>query len=223
MPDDSDSARELPSDPLQRHLKRTLVTGVLLLIPVAATVWVLFTIFNWIDAILGGWISQLLGVRVPGLGILATLLLVYFIGLFASNVAGRRIIGLWERWVTRVPLARGVYRVAKELSQAFEPGRKRPFEKVVLVEFPRRGVWTIGFLSADAPADLPAPEGSSFVFVPTTPNPTSGWLIIVPKEDLHVTPYSVDEGMRIVISAGIVTAPTRPAAGVLASGAPPSV
>ena len=198
------------------HLKRTFGAGLLFLVPVVVTAWVLALIFNAVDSILGPGLSRVTGVRVPGLGLIATLLIVYMIGLFASNVIGKRLIGLWDTMVTRVPLVRGVYRVTKEVSEAFGRRDKRPFRQVVTLEFPRKGLWTLGFLTAEVPAGARLEEESVFVFIPTTPNPTSGWLVLVPKNEVRPTPYTVDEGMRIIVSAGIVT----PAAPTLMESAP---
>ena len=130
------------------------------LVPVAVTAWVLWALFGAIDGFLGPLIAHWVGFRIPGLGILATVLLVYAIGLIASNVAGQRLIHVWDAAVTRVPLVRGLYRVTKEVSQAFQSDR-RPFRKVVAVEFPRTGLWTLGFVTADVPPGLPPPRDRS--------------------------------------------------------------
>ena len=127
-----------PGAPVSSHLKRTFGTGLVFLVPVAVTAWVLWALFGAIDGFLGPLIAHWVGFRIPGLGILATVLLVYAIGLIASNVAGQRLIHVWDAAVTRVPLVRGLYRVTKEVSQAFQSDR-RPFRKVVAVEFPGRG------------------------------------------------------------------------------------
>ncbi|HZA51364.1 MAG TPA: DUF502 domain-containing protein, partial [Myxococcaceae bacterium] len=150
------------------HLKRTLGAGLLFLVPVVVTAWVLALVFNAADSILGPGLSRFIGVRVPGLGLIATLLIVYVIGLFASNMIGKRLIGLWDTMVTRVPLVRGVYRVTKEVSEAFGRRDKRPFRQVVTLEFPRKGIWTLGFLTAEVPASAGLDEESVFVFIPTT-------------------------------------------------------
>lgn len=189
---------------LKHHIKRTLVTGLLLLIPTVVTIWVLYAVFITVDAVLGNVLATFTGFRIPGLGLLLTVLLVYGVGLFASNVGGKRIISWFEGLMQRVPLVRGIYRVSKEISLAFGKKENRPFRKVVSIEFPRKGIWTLGFLTAEVGDRSPAPEGSVYVFIPTTPNPTSGWLLMVPKDDVLSTPYTVDEGMRIIISAGIV-------------------
>lgn len=189
----------------KHHLKRTMVAGLLLLIPAAVTVWVLYAVFSTVDNLLGNFLAFATGFRIPGLGLLLTLLLVYAMGLIASNVGGKRLIAMVESLMDRLPLARGIYRVSKQVSQAFGKREKRPFQKVVALEFPRKGVWTFGFLTAEVPENAPAPKGSVYIFVPTTPNPTSGWLLMVPKDSILSTPYSVDEGMRIIISAGIVS------------------
>lgn len=186
-----------------QHLRRTLLTGILGLVPTAATFWGLWYLFQKLDGILGDALARLTGKQVPGLGLLATLLLVYIVGLVASNVVGKRLLGLWDHFFTRVPMVGGVYKVTKEVSQAF--GRdKKPFREVVAIEFPRQGIWSLGFLTADAPKDNPAGQECVFVFVPTTPNPTSGFLMMVPRSEARPTPYSIDEGMRLIISMGIL-------------------
>jgi uncharacterized membrane protein len=189
---------------LRHHLRTVFSAGLLFLVPLAITLWVLYTVFNLLDSLLGRWLVPLIGFRVPGLGLLATLLLVYLVGLIASDVAGRQLIGLWDSFASRLPLVRSVYKVAKEVSHAFGRRDRRPFRQVVSVEFPRKGLWTLGFLTAEVTAGGPFPEGFVYVFIPTTPNPTSGWLILAPREEVRPMPYSVDEGMRIIISAGIV-------------------
>ncbi|MFW6369411.1 MAG: DUF502 domain-containing protein [Myxococcota bacterium] len=188
----------------KHHLRRTLMAGVLLLIPTVVTIWVLYVVFSTVDALLGNLLASALGVRIPGLGLLLTLLLIYGVGLFASNVAGKKFIDWFEGLMQRVPMVRAIYRVSKELSLAFGKKEKRPFRKVVALEFPRKGMWVLGFITGDVGERSPAPEGSVYVFIPTTPNPTSGWLVLIPEEDLIPTSYTVDEGTRIIISAGIV-------------------
>ena len=188
----------------KHHLKRTLMAGILLLIPSVVTIWVLVWLFTTVDAVLGNLLAQATGLRIPGLGFLLTLLMVYGVGLFASNVGGKRFFAWFEGLMERLPLARGIYKVSKEVSLAFGKKEKRPFREVIALEFPRKGLWCLGFLTADVPENGPAPEGSVYVFIPTTPNPTSGWLLMVPEDTLIKTPYTVDEAMRIIISAGIV-------------------
>lgn len=198
-------------EPLKTHLRKTLLAGLVVLVPLVVTLWVLSAVFSSVDELLGPWLGRMTGVAIPGLGLLVTLGLIYVIGLFAQNVAGKKLFALWDAFMARVPLVRGVYKVTKEVSQAF--GReKAPFREVVSLEFPRPGLWSLGFVTADAPPDTPVPEGSVFVFIPTTPNPTSGWLVLARKQELKPTPYTVDEGMRIIISAGIVgpSAPLTP-------------
>lgn len=192
--------------PISSHLRRTFITGLVFLAPVAVTAGVLYMMFKAVDELLGPYFTKWVGFHIPGLGILATVLLVYVIGLIASNVAGQRLIHMWDAAVTRVPLVRGLYRVTKDVSQAFQSDR-RPFRRVVAIEFPRAGLWTLGFVTADVQEGVPVPAGSVYVFVPTTPNPTSGWLILVPESEVRETGYSVDEGMRVIISAGIVGPP----------------
>jgi len=202
-----------------RHLRKTLVTGVLVLLPLVITLWCLSILLDLVDATLGP--LQWLGTMVPTLsethpqlvvwmaraiGVALILGLIYLVGLFTAWVVGRRIVAWLERWIRRVPVVGGVYGAFRQLLDALSRTGSSGFTRCVLVEYPRRGLRTLAFVTRDEPHDLDG-DGTEHVsvFVPTTPNPTSGFFLLVPREDLTVLDLAVDEGIKLIVSGGMVT------------------
>ncbi|MBM3307505.1 MAG: DUF502 domain-containing protein [Candidatus Eisenbacteria bacterium] len=198
-----------------RRLRRYFLTGLAVILPAAVSLFVLWRIFSALDRLLGQIFEAVLGFKVPGAGLVALLLLVLGIGAVAHNVAGKRLIRGIEDLVIRVPFVRWIYRTTKELSSAVLEERAAGFRKVVLVEFPYRGVHTIGFQTAEASRDVSGVGGKRMcpVFVPTAPNPMSGYVILYPEDEVISLPMSVDDGLRFVISAGALTARRPPDGG----------
>jgi uncharacterized membrane protein len=152
------------------------------------------------------WFAKL---GVPVIGLLTTAAFVYLIGLLAGNFIGRRLGAAIESYILRVPLIRGIYGGARQLLDAFTPGTRQAFSQVVAVEYPRVGVWTIGFVTSEIPHHLPIGgriEPCVAVFFPTTPNPTSGWLALVPVGEVRVLDLSIEDGVKFIVSGGIVGA-----------------
>jgi uncharacterized membrane protein len=152
----------------------------------------------------GGWRARFVA---PLVGVVLTLLLVYLIGLLAANLIGARI-GAWlEGLILRIPVVKGIYGAARQLLDALGSGRKGAFSRVVLVEYPRPRVWTLGFVTNESRARVPAATATDtlMVFFPTAPNPTSGWLALVPVDDLLEVDLSIEEGVKLIVSGGIVT------------------
>lgn len=207
-----------------QHFRSRFVRGILVVLPLLITIWLLRVLFDLVDGNVTPIVVavfQALGAEdldrwqtrlgYPIVGILLTVLLVYFIGLFAGNIAGRRALQLLESWILRVPLVKGIYGSARQLLDAFTTGGKRTFSKVVVVEYPRKGLWTVGFVTAETSHRVPpGPPGEATVrsvpvFLPTTPNPTSGWLVLVPTPDLLELDMTIEEGIKLVVSGGIVS------------------
>jgi len=190
-----------------RRLRRYFLTGLVALLPVGLSAYVLWHAFNGLDRLLGQFFEMLLGFRVPGAGFVALVLLILGIGAVAHNFVGRRLIRVVEDFVIRIPFVRWIYRTTKELSTAVLQDRSTSFRKVVLVEFPYRGVYSIGFQTSDSANEVSAFTGKRLlsVFVPTAPNPMSGYVILFPEEDITPLPMSVDDGLRFVISAGALS------------------
>lgn len=144
---------------------------------------------------------------IPGIGVILTLLLLLSTGALTANFIGREVLAWAETWLHRVPLVGSVYGGMKKLAETVFSGSGNAFRKVVLVEYPRRDSWTVGFLTADPPAGLVAEVDEKqwvSVFIPTTPNPTSGFLILVPRAEVRELPVSVEQGMQYIISLGVV-------------------
>ncbi len=187
---------------LGRSLRRHFLAGLLAIIPIGATVLILVWIFNSIDNILQPLIKLITGHPISGVGFGVTILLIYLIGVVASNILGRRIIGYAESLVARVPLVTQLYAGIKQLVQGFSAPGKNGFIQAVLIEFPRKGVWTIGFVTNEEMT--PSGVKQLSILVPTVPNPTTGFLQIVREDEVIRTGIPIDEALRMVISAGIV-------------------
>ena len=186
-----------------RVVRRYLLTGLLVLLPVAVTVFVLLRLFFALDDILGRFVETYIGRPLPGVGLVALVALVMAIGAIASNIIGRRLIHAGEGMVTRVPLMGWIYRTTKQLfSTLLEESSS--FRKVVLVPYPEKGTYSVAFLTSDSPTAIERELGKGFVtvFLPTTPNPTSGIMLVVPSDDVIPLDMTVDEGLKLVISAG---------------------
>ena len=193
---------------LGRELRKSFFAGLLVVVPVAASVLILVGLFNWVtDLMLPGPLRAKMLTPLYRLG--AAVVIVLFtaaVGWVTRLVVGRRMISLTEALIGRVPVLNKTYGFMKEISQTLMSGRKTMFQKVVLVQFPRPGVYSVGFVTSETAGEVQAKTQEMVVnvFVPTTPNPTSGFLILVPREQLVELEMSVAEGMKMVISGGSV-------------------
>lgn len=200
------------------RIRTYFLTGLLVLGPSAITLWVLFRFLSVIDNLLGRFIKfpaleapWLPEGRIPGLGLIAMLLLLLLAGFAASSLAGSGALRAWERVLTRLPLARIIYSATKGLGEAFLSGRRTAFRQVLLVEYPRPGVWVIGFRSADPPAEIHVKAGMRLlsVFIPNTPNPTSGYFRLVPEANVRPLDLSIEQAVKLIASAGVVQTPAE--------------
>ncbi|MBW4559893.1 MAG: DUF502 domain-containing protein [Mojavia pulchra JT2-VF2] len=208
--------RDLAIDRLKQDLKNDLIAGLLVVIPLATTIWLTITIASWVinfltqipkqlnpfeglHPILVNILNLVVGLAVPLLSIL-------LIGLMARNIAGRWLLDFGERLLQAIPLAGQVYKTLKQLLETLLKDANGKFRRVVLLEYPRPGVWAIAFvtgvISSDIQAQMTRPMLS--VFIPTTPNPTTGWYAIVPEEEVLNLPISIEDAFKIVVSGGIV-------------------
>jgi uncharacterized membrane protein len=191
-------------------LRRYLITGIIVIAPLAITVWVLLGLFTFIDRLAGKLLGEKL-IRIPGVGIVLFVTVIILVGIFATNIIGKRLISFAERIMARIPLANKIYTAVQQISTAFLGSSRTIFSRVVLVEYPRRGLYSIGFLTSEAEGEVQYKTSQQVVcvFVPTTPNPTSGVLIFVPKEDLTYLAMTAEDGLKLVISGGVVAPPYR--------------
>lgn len=192
------------------RLRRVLVAGMLVWVPVGITVLVLQLLIDLADQTLR-LIPEpyrpetLLGFPIPGLGVVLSLVLLFITGLVAANVFGKRIIGMWEAVLRRIPLVRTIYTAAKGFLEMVLSGKRGSFSKVLLIEYPRRGIYCIAFQTSSTVGQLATHTPDSVcVFVPTTPNPTSGFLVVAPQKDLIELDMSVEDAIKLVVSVGVV-------------------
>ncbi len=187
-----------------RYIRNRFLAGLIILIPLAVTGWVIWKIFSSVDSILRPIQQRYPVIDVPGVGFVVVLLLILFTGVFAGNFIGRRIIGRFERLVSRLPLVRRIYRGVKELSELLIADRRMVFRRAVLIRYPHRDAWALAFVT-DETHVFDTGDGRRLisVFVPTTPNPTSGFLLFVPAEDVRDVPVDVEEALKTVISGGV--------------------
>jgi len=200
------------------------VRGLLIVLPTIITFWLLRLLFGAVSGNVTPWVLKALAAGgvpwvndwharflVPLIGLVLTVLLIYLIGLIAANLVGQRVLSWFEGGVLRIPFVKSIYGGARQLLDAFGSGAEGTFTRVVLVQYPRAGVFTVGFVTSEVRVEMPVGDAfvsSVMVFLPTTPNPTSGWLAIVPERDLVEFDLSIEEGVKLIVSGGIVTPAT---------------
>ena len=186
------------------NIRNKLVAGVLALIPVVVTYYFLRAFIGFFDRIVSPIIDPYLGFHIPGLGLIVSLSAIYVLGLFITNILGKSLLGFFEKWLNYIPLVRTVYQTIKQITSAFS-FTQTGFERVVFVEYPRKGAWTLGFVTGQSTGA----DGTEFIhlFIPTTPNPTSGWALFVPEDDVIPSEMTVEQGLRALISGGALTPP----------------
>lgn len=200
---------------LAERLRNYLLAGLLVLGPTAITLWVFFRLLNWVDNILGRYLrfAALDYQRIPGVGLLATLLLLVLVGWMASWIGARPLVRLWDRLLTRIPGVGILYGSTKSLGEAFLTGKNSEvFRQVVLVPWPHDRMWRVGFLTGppSPPVRELFPEDVEVVFVPHTPNPASGFVHYVPKSSVIYLDWPVEDGLKVVVSGGVVQPGEKP-------------
>lgn len=210
---------------LKVSLKRYFITGLLVVVPIWGTILVLKTLFVTLDGILGDIPEKYLTQRyVPGVGILALFILIILAGLLATNIMGRRVVQLWEDFLQHVPLVRGIYTTIKSMMDvlSFQETNKgtAKYSRVVMIEFPRKGQYALALVTGVTPGEVQdiSPDRVINVYVPTSPNPTSGYLLFVPESELIPVNMSVDEAMKMMFSGGMYTPPAPEAIGAGGGG-----
>lgn len=193
-------------------MKRYFITGLLVLVPLFITIWVLTTLISLMDQSLlllpVEWRPEAqLGRAVPGIGAILTLLIIFVTGLIATNFFGRRLILIWEALLGRVPVVKSIYSSVKQVSDTLFSDSGQAFRKALLVQYPREGSWTIAFMTGRPGGDVANHLKGEFVsvYVPTTPNPTSGFFLMMPKAEVVELDMSVDEALKYIISMGVVS------------------
>jgi len=201
-----------------RRLKTYFLAGIIVILPTAVTLYVLVTLWRFFDNLLSRVLYHIPAIgpllaAIPGSGLLATVATVIVLGMITTNVLGRRAVGYWDKFFLGVPLARGIYNSTKQIVDAFLASSSTAFQQVALIEYPRHGMYALGFITGHMHGEVEERTGRELlaVFVPTTPNPTSGMLVLVPKEQVMPLAMSVDDGLKLIVSGGVFnpTAKTR--------------
>ncbi|MFD1509271.1 DUF502 domain-containing protein [Lacimonas salitolerans] len=213
------------------RMRSSFLTGIVVIAPVGLTVWLIWTLIGWVDgfvlpfvpqayqpdellrALIGAetyaaWLGEDAQINIRGVGVVFFLMFTIFVGWLAKGFIGRSLIRWGEHLVDRMPVVRSIYSGAKQIAETVFAQSESSFEKACMVEYPRKGIWAIGFISTEAKGEVAARIGTGqgllSVFVPTTPNPTSGFLLYVPQEDVVELEMSVEDAAKLVISAGLV-------------------
>ena len=199
-----------PAAARPRSLRRYLVAGVLVWLPILAVVWVIRFLVQLMDQTLllvpaAYRPEALFGFGLPGLGAVLAFVIVLVTGLLVTNLIGRQLVEYWEELLQRIPLVRSIYSSVKGLAESVF-SQEKAFRKVVLIPYPRAGVWSIGFLTAENLGEISVKTGVAAVcvFIPATPNPTSGFIVIVPRADVIELEMNVDAAMKMIVTLGIV-------------------
>jgi uncharacterized membrane protein len=194
---------------LINHLKKKFGTGLLVVIPLGITIFILRFLFNLADGVLAPAIQRTVhfffgeGHYIPGLGMIAGILVIYGAGVVATNMFGRRLVDYWERLLSRIPVVKSIYTSSKQILHVFSAGKNGSFRRAVYVQFPMEDSYSLAFITNTVRAE----SGKRYhtVFVPTSPNPTSGYVLILEEHRVYPAAFGVEEGMKIIMSGGMVT------------------
>ncbi|MEM9138628.1 MAG: DUF502 domain-containing protein [Pseudomonadota bacterium] len=199
-------------------IRNNFLTGLIIVAPVVITIYLTWTIITFVDDRVVPLVPEIytpefyLDTEIPGFGLFIFVIFTTLVGYFTKNLFGRQLVRMVEGWVDRMPIIRTIYNALKQLVETILNQSNTSFQKACLVEYPRKGIWAVAFVSTDAKGEVPAKVGHPHlvsVFLPTTPNPTSGFLLFVPAEDVVELDMSVEEAAKLVISAGLVAPPTQ--------------
>lgn len=202
---------------LMARLRGYLIAGILVTAPIGITIYLTWVFLTFVDARVGRvlpehWYNGAYGgTAVPGFGLIISIIFFIVVGWFAKNFLGRMLIRFSEYILHRMPIIRTVYSAIKQIFETIMATQSQAFREVVMLEYPRKGVWSIGFVTGASKGEVQraTKQETINVFVPTTPNPTSGYLLFVPKKELIYLDMTVEEGVKLVVSAGIITPPDR--------------
>lgn len=214
-----------PQSGLIAGFRNSFLTGLVVIAPVALTIWLIWSVIGWIDGfvlpfipnlyhpdnILNTIFGQDVAINIRGLGVVVFLLFTTFVGWIAKGFLGRSLIRVGENLVRRMPVVRSIYSGVKQIAETVFAQSDRSFEKACLIEYPRKGIWAVGFISTEAKGEVKYKAKSNSdllsVFVPTTPNPTSGFMLFFPRNDVIELEMSIENAAKLVISAGLVYPP----------------
>jgi len=206
---------------LRSRIRNIFIAGLLVTLPITITLYILVFLFRWVDSLFSPLIFKILQIpqvpalawlaehNIPGLGVVVTVVLIFFVGLFTKNIVGRRLVASSEELVARIPVARTIYAGAKQVLESIAMPGSKAFKQVVMIEYPRKGIYTLGFLTREGSGEPEAKvrENLVHVFIPTTPNPTSGFLLLIPNKEIVRLDMSVEDAVKLIVSGGILVPP----------------
>jgi uncharacterized membrane protein len=196
---------------IKERTRNHFLTGLLVIVPLALTYYVVSKIVVFMDRILAFVPKKFLPdtylpFHIPGLGVIVTLIIIQAVGLLSANLLGRRVVKTYEIILEKIPLVRGIYVAVKQLLEQILSSRADRFRQVVLIEYPRRGIYSIGLVTGECRGEVQGkvPKKVLNIFIPTTPNPTSGYYLVIPEEDVIPLSITVEQAFKLIISAGMV-------------------
>jgi uncharacterized membrane protein len=196
-----------------RIFKKYFITGLIIWVPLVVTFWVLGLLFTTVESVVPPFLSSqsLFGINIPGFSIVLVLVVVLLSGVFAANLLGRTVLEQWERLLGRIPLVRSIYNSVKQVSDTVLAPNGQAFRQAVLVQYPREKCWTIAFVTGAPNGEVAQllPGEHVSVYVPTTPNPTSGFFLMMARSDVLPLAMTVDEALKHIVSMGVVSPPLR--------------
>ncbi|HPC36350.1 MAG TPA: DUF502 domain-containing protein [Candidatus Marinimicrobia bacterium] len=184
--------------------RNKIIAGIIAITPVVLTIYFIKLVISFFDRIVSPVLDPLIGFHLPGLGLIVAFIAIYLLGLFITNFLGKSILLIVEKWLNYIPIVRTIYNTSKQVMNALSFS-KAGFEKTVMVEYPRKNTWVIGFLTGE----ITNYDGKRFlsIFLPTTPNPTSGWVIFYPEDEVYPSDMNIEQGLKAIISAGAMMPP----------------
>lgn len=197
-------------------MRRYLIAGLLVWVPLGVTFFVVKYLVDLLDQTLlllpqAYRPEALIGIHIPGLGVILTVIVLLLTGMIAANYFGRTLVNIWEGLLARIPLVRSIYSGVKQVLATLFSDTSKSFKEVVMVEYPRRGAWTLAFVTGQGwqPAKQLVNEDLVNIYVPTTPNPTSGFFLMVPRKDIITLDLSIDDGLKMILSLGLIEPPAK--------------
>lgn len=197
---------------LKHKIRNIFITGLLVTLPIMITFFFIRVLFRIIDSLLGPAANQILSAAglhfiIPGIGFILTFLIIFAVGLASTNVIGRKLLERFEIFLDNIPMVKSIYSGAKQVILTIATAKKAAFSRVVLVQFPKNGMYSIGFITSEAQGEVQqvTKEDVINVFVPTVPNPTTGFFLMVPRGDIISLNMSIEDGIKLIMSGGIVT------------------
>ena len=189
-----------------KKIRKIFLTGLLVIIPIAGTISLIFWLLNIVDSIFRNPIERIVGFPIIGIGVVITVSIIFLTGVIATNYLGKEMIHLTDKAMRRIPIVNSIYTSMKQLIDTIFMEQKNAFKNVVLVQYPSKGIYVLGFVTSNAPEIICNRVGEAMqsIFIPTTPNPTSGMLVMVPENEIIYLQIPIDTAIKLVVSGGIL-------------------